>query len=129
MQLHYSINENKESTKWASEHRLSKFEWSVIVSLMQNYSWLVGAPFYLKNIGVKVRPSYNPTCAIISSFPFHGHFQYSISWHRWKSAAIVTSVSKKSEQTTVVIQYYKLSRFFWNRHYNKLRNVKKSKNM
>ena len=76
-------------------------------------------PFYLENIGVKVRPSYNPTCAIFSSFQFHGHFQYSISWHRWKSAAIVTSVSKKSEQTTVVIQYYSLSRFFWNRRYKK----------
>ena len=29
----------------------------------------------------------------------------------------VTSVSKKSGQTTAVIQYYSLSRFFWNRHY------------
>ena len=30
----------------------------------------------------------------------------------------ITSVSKKSGQTAVVIQYYSLSRFFWNRHYN-----------
>ena len=29
----------------------------------------------------------------------------------------VTSVSKKSGQTTVVIQNYRLSRFFWNRRY------------
>ena len=29
----------------------------------------------------------------------------------------VTSVSKKSGQTIVVIQYYSLSRFFWNRRY------------
>ena len=29
----------------------------------------------------------------------------------------ITSVSKKPGQTTVVIQYYSLSRFFWNRRY------------
>ena len=29
----------------------------------------------------------------------------------------LTSVSKKPGQTTVVIQYYSLSRFFWNRRY------------
>ena len=31
----------------------------------------------------------------------------------------LTSVSKKPGQTTVVIQYYSLSRFFWNRRYNR----------
>ena len=30
----------------------------------------------------------------------------------------ITSVSNKSGQTTVVIQYYSLSRFFWNRRYS-----------
>ena len=38
-------------------------------------------------------------------------FEY-FTWHR---VEVVTSVSKKSGQTTVVIQYYSLSRFFWNR--------------
>ena len=36
------------------------------------------------------------------------------------SSNYLTSVSKKSGQTTVVIQYYSLSRFFWNRRYHSI---------